>query len=135
MRRLAVKRHGGGRPARKARELGAPFVGGDRRDFNLELAAVNDFFEAMHVHDNVEMGCAVSATARCSLAWQRRQSSERTIEGASTECSPTDLSDEPYEKKLWCRNFNNGSTVLPHVFHTAGGYEVSMTLDDRAREQ
>src|SRR6478752_7040833 len=71
---------------------------------------------------------AVRQTARCSLAWRQRQSSEGTDEGASTQCTGIDLSGEPYEKKLWCRYFNNRSTALPHVFHTLAGTRVPRRL-------
>ena len=133
-RGLAVEGHGRGGPAWCTRELSAPFVGARQAETSI-LKSRPLIVSWNRCTFTIRRLSGSSQTARCSLASSPRRSSERTIEGASTKCTFSNLSDEPYQKKSRCQNFNNRSTVLPHVFHNPDGYGRPVTLDDPPDEQ
>jgi hypothetical protein len=128
----AVERHRCRRSAGEARELRSPLPGPDVGNLDPVFPAVDDFVETMHVHDRRRRN-ETDLRSGSSVASPGRQSSERTIEGASTMCSATDLSGDSYEKKLACRVFHKRCTFLPHVFHTGRFVRASDTLDGRER--
>src|SRR5215208_3575316 len=83
----AIKRHRRCGASGEPRDLCAPFPQSDAGNLNEVFAAVDDFVEAMHVHSGNRRCQEVGLCERLSLAVPGRQSSERTIEGASTKCS------------------------------------------------
>lgn len=57
-------------------------------------------------------------TGGLSLAAPPRQTSERTAEGASTECMPRHSIGESAKINTSCRPVHRRSTILPHVFNS-----------------
>lgn len=100
---LAIKGHQSGRSARNARDLRPPLVASDVGNLDEVVAAVDVFFEAMHVHDS----CASKAErsnkaseAKSILAGVASASSEGTREDASTSGDASDLFQFLMRKKL-----------------------------------
>ena len=120
-RRAPVKRHRGGRSAGEAGQLRAPFSRADGRDLDPVLAPVDDFLESMLVHGSQR---DIGGQGACSLASWWRQSSEGTIEGASTECNGAKSFTFAVKITLRAGLLHRQSTNLPQVFNS-GVLDVS----------
>jgi len=119
--RAAVKRHQRARAARHPGDLRPPLVRPNRRHFDEVLAAVDDFFEAMHVHHvvSVRERVYVEVGSGCILTRGAGGASERTIEGASTA---RDGGSSPRRGPLnffllsgCAQGFHQSSTVFPQT--------------------
>jgi hypothetical protein len=110
VRRLSVERHQRCRPAGPPGDLRAPLAEADAGDFNLVLAAVDDFFKTMHVVSRPAESEWVMSERGAIVATRYERSSERRIEDASTQCNASHLFSERRENSF-------PFTALPQRFH------------------
>ena len=131
VRRAPIERHRGGGAAGTRVMLRAPFASPTSR-LRSVLASVDDSVEAMRGFRSAPMEKWIAE--RSSLAAPPRQTSERTIEGASTKCTGGDLSDESYEKNLWLsqipQRIHGRCTTFPQLEGAGRGACLTSTPED-----
>src|SRR5688572_3785300 len=120
VRSLSVERHEGGRPSGCSSDLGAVLTDADARNFDVVFAAVDDFVKAMHVLVTRPSRKKISrCKRRAILAAHRRGSSERSDEGASTQCNSRVSLSRTLKIVRRPPPVHRQSTLLPQLFHRA----------------
>ena len=130
--RPAVEGHQSPRSAGHSGDLRPPLVETHAGNLDSVLPAIDGFFEPMHRHCALPPSKDVCETS-CIVAAHRRGSSERTCEGASTECRAPSL--RPHERKIirHAPRVHSGSTHLPQLFHNLSRQSTQVSLLDRTR--
>ena len=108
-----VKRHHGGRDARRAQQLCAPTIA-DGNDLYEVRPPANGFFEAMNGH-----GCDIytGGGRRLILRFGRRRSSEARHEGGVDHVADAKRRTILVKKNLWWQVLNSFCTRHQQLFH------------------
>jgi hypothetical protein len=116
----AIKRHQGGRNARRLHDAGPPAIGVDRRDFDEVRAAGDGFFKASsgYRHGAGLLKFAMSGNAKGFYASQIDDQAKDGTKGTCTTDRRPDLSEEEIKKNFAVGRYTGNARCI-HSFSTA----------------
>ena len=117
--RRTVERHQRRRHTGRPKDVGAPAIARDRRDFDLVPPAANGLFESMHGYAHVLRQKGFQSALKCMQCESpiKRSDVRKRIDLSSMAA----FALYAREKKFACRIIHRKCTVHPQDFHTPPG--------------